>query len=204
MGWTPKDFIKSVAGVFSLFDFLQDDAAGMFKWKLKIFQECLWLICQMNFYCIAPRGGGRKMNQAFKTSQATHQARRWLNLPQKSQQLIDGSPLIYQMYISRSSSGGYENEKCAMLSAQLVDLKVEPVWVTSIDLPMQILFSSGGFRSSWQKQDNLIFHSAAFSKSRTLKWQTWSSHNFPETRTFLTDSRWRQMLNRQIKFRHSW
>lgn len=141
MGWTPKDFLTSIAGVFSLFDFLQDDTAGMFKWKLKIFQEWLWLICQVNFHCIAPVEG--EMNQAFKTSQATHQNRRWLNLPQKSQQLIDGAPLIYQMYISRSSSGGYENEKCAMLSAQLVDLKVEPAWVTSIDLPMQICFPLG-------------------------------------------------------------
>lgn len=160
MGWTPKGFITSVAGVFSLFDFLQDDTAGMFKWKLKIFQERLWLICQVDFHCTAPEEmvvvGG--INQAFKTSQATHQTRRWLNLPQKSQQLIDGSPLIYQMYISRSSSGGYENEKCAMLSPLLVDLKVESALVTSMDLPMQICFPlGGGLRSSWQKQDDLTF-----------------------------------------------
>lgn len=86
---------------------------------------------------------GEKMNQAFKISQATHQTCRWLNLPQKSQQLIDGSSLIYQMYISRSSSGGYGNEKCATLSAQLVDLKVEPAWVTSIDLLVQVCFPLG-------------------------------------------------------------
>lgn len=131
----------------------------MFKWKLKIFQECLWLICQVNFYCIAPVegwGGGWKMNQAFKTSQAT-QTRRWLNLPQKSQQLIDGSPLIYQMYISRSSSGGYENEKCATLSAQLVDLKVEPAWVTSIDLPMQICFPLGASEAADKSRIILSF-----------------------------------------------
>lgn len=167
----------------------------MFKWKLKIFQECLWVICQVDFHCIAPKEGEKKINQVFKTSQATHHTRRWLNLPQKSQQLRDGSSLIYQMYISRISSGGYENEKCAMLSAQLVDLKVEPAWVTSIDRPMQICFPLGASGSSWQKQDNLIFHSAVFSKSKTLKWQIWWNHNVPGTRTFLPNSRWSQIIN---------
>lgn len=122
------------------------------------------------------RGG--KMNQAFKTSQATHQTRRWLNLPQKSQQLIDGSPLIYQMYISRSSSGGYENEKCAMLSAQLVDLKVEPAWVTSIDLPMQICFPLGASEAADKSRIILSSIRLPFPSQEHWNDKPWSSHNF--------------------------
>lgn len=137
-------------------------------------------------------GGKKKINQAFKTSQATHQTCGWLNLPQKSQQLIDGSPLIYQMYISRSSSGGYEDEKCAMMSPLLVGLKVQSALVTSIDLPMQTCFPLGASEAADKSR---IILSSILLQVKNTEMTKRMKPECPETRTCLTNSRWREILN---------
>lgn len=170
---------------------------------LKIFQQWVWLFCWVDFHPVPSTWRNKKDKPGVQNiSSSTSNPEvieftsnvsafdRWFPFNLSDVQLPFPSRWIWKWKMCHAicSVGRY-----------FKSVVCEPLLLIC---PCRFVFLCGcrgrGFRSSWQKQDNLIFHFAVFCKwKKTKHWNAKSAKRIIPWKEdfFFTDSSWTHFLN---------